>query len=87
MCRSIKPLFNYEPAATDEEIRAASLQFVRKISGMTKPSKVNEEVFLRAVQDISGISSHLLSVLQVHRDPKPRPEPVRRPDAVLKEQA
>lgn len=63
MCRSIKPLFNFEPPATDGEIRAASLQFVRKISGFTKPSQVNEEAFFAAVDDVAAILSRLLATL------------------------
>jgi len=64
MCRNIKPLFHFDPPVTEEEIRAASLQFVRKISGFTKPSKTNEEPFLTAVADISAVSARLLESLQ-----------------------
>ena len=60
MCRNIKTLHNFEPAATDDEIRAAALQYVRKVSGATKPSKANEEVFARAVDEIAHITAHLL---------------------------
>ena len=67
MCRSIKTLSRFEPPATEEEIRAAALQFVRKISGMNKPSKVNEAAFLAAVDDVTGISSRLLVNLHVNR--------------------
>jgi hypothetical protein len=63
VCRNIKTLFNFEPPVTDEEIRAASLQFVRKISGFNKPSKANEAVFLAAVDQITGISGRLLRSL------------------------
>ncbi|MCK5438814.1 MAG: DUF2277 domain-containing protein [Gemmatimonadetes bacterium] len=63
MCRNIKPLFNFDPPATDEEIEASSLQFVRKISGSTKPSKANEEVFDRAVEDVSKIARTLIESL------------------------
>jgi hypothetical protein len=72
MCRSIKPLFNYQPAATAEEIRAASLQFVRKISGFAKPSKANEAAFLAAVDEIARISSRLLCALETSAPPKRR---------------
>ena len=63
MCRNIRTLFNFEPPVTDSEIHAASLQFVRKISGFAKPSKANEEAFERAVHDIAHISAHLLADL------------------------
>lgn len=72
MCRNIKPLFNYEPAATEEEIHAASLQFVRKISGFNKPSKTNEAAFYAAVDDIARISSQFLDSLQSPAAPKNR---------------
>lgn len=72
MCRSIKTLYNFEPRASEEEIRAAALQFVRKISGMNKPSKVNEAAFVAAVDEVAGISSRLLATLQVSRAPKVR---------------
>ena len=74
MCRNIKPLFNFDPPVTDEEIRAASLQFVRKISGFTKPSKTNEEVFQAAVEEIAGISKRLISDLETAMPPKNREE-------------
>jgi hypothetical protein len=64
MCRSIKPLFNFDPPATEEDVRAASLQFVRKISGYHKPSKANEASFQMAVDEISGIAARLLNSLQ-----------------------
>jgi hypothetical protein len=63
MCRNIKPLFNFAPPVTEDEIRASSLQFVRKISGFTKPSKANEEVFDRAVEDVSAAARTLLQSL------------------------
>ena len=72
MCRSIKPLFNFEPPAGDDEVYAASLQFVRTISGFTKPSKANEAAFLQAVDDITAISRHLLTSLETHVPPKSR---------------
>jgi len=74
VCRNIKPLFNFDPPVTEEEIRAASLQFVRKISGFTKPSKANEEYFLAAVEEISGVSARLLSSLETTAMPKNREE-------------
>jgi hypothetical protein len=74
MCRNIKPLFNFDPPTTEEEIRAASLQFVRKISGFTKPSKTNEAPFLAAIDEISGISARLLSALETNAPPKSREE-------------
>ena len=72
MCRNIKTLFNFEPPVTDEEIRAASLQFVRKISGFTKPSQANEPAFLSAVDEIAGASRTLLNALQTNAPMKYR---------------
>ena len=72
MCRNIKPLFNFAPPVTEDEIRASSLQFVRKISGSTKPSKANEEAFNRAVAEIAHISRHLLEDLVTTAPPKNR---------------
>ena len=74
MCRNIKTLFSYDPAATPDEIRAASLQFVRKISGFTKPSKANEAAFVAAVDEIAGISARLLRSLDTTAPPKNRGE-------------
>ncbi len=74
MCRNIKTLFNFAPPVTAEEIHAASLQFVRKISGFNKPSKANEELFLAAVDEIAGISARLLSSLETAAPPKNREE-------------
>jgi len=74
MCRNIKTLFNFEPPVTDEEIQAASLQFVRKISGFTKPSKANEASFLAAVEEVTGISKRLLHSLETSAPPKNREE-------------
>ena len=74
MCRNIKSLFNFEPPATEEEIRAASLQFVRKVSGFNKPSKANEAAFLAAIDDIAAITSTLLSSLETNASPKNRTE-------------
>src|ERR687895_1738090 len=74
MCRNIKTLFNFEPPATDEEIRAASLQFVRKLTGFNKPSKTNEAAFYSAVEDIAKISERLLASLETTAPPKDREE-------------
>jgi hypothetical protein len=74
MCRNIRTLFNFEPPVTPEEVRAASLQFVRKISGFTKPSKANEEAFEKAIEDITKISSRLLYALETSAPPKNREE-------------
>ena len=63
MCRNIKPLFNFDPPVTDEEVRAASLQFVRKISGFTKPSKANEEAFDKAIDEVSASARRLMDSL------------------------
>jgi hypothetical protein len=72
MCRSIKTLFNFEPPATEEEIRAASLQFVRKLSGFNAPSKVNEAAFQRAVEQVSGAARELIGSLVTHAEPRDR---------------
>jgi hypothetical protein len=74
MCRNIKTLFNFDPPVTPEEIRAASLQFVRKISGFNKPSKANEAAFLTAIDDIAAISTRLLRSLETTAPPKNREE-------------
>ena len=74
MCRNIKSLFNFEPPATEEEIRAASLQFVRKVSGFNKPSKDNEAAFLAAVDQIAATTRILLSSLETNTPPKDRVE-------------
>lgn len=74
MCRSIRTLFNFEPPVTEEEIRAAALQFVRKISGFNKPSKANEVVFNSAVADIARISGRLLHALESSAAPRNRQE-------------
>ncbi|MGA9640998.1 MAG: DUF2277 domain-containing protein, partial [Terriglobales bacterium] len=74
MCRNIKTLFNFDPPVTDEEVRAASLQFVRKISGFTKPSKANETAFLAAVDDVAAISMRLLRSLETNAPAKNREE-------------
>ena len=72
MCRNIKILFNFKPPATDDEVRAAALQFVRKVSGFTKPAKANEEAFERAVQEISAATERLLDSLVTNAPPKDR---------------
>ena len=74
MCRNIRPLFNFDPPATDDEIRAASVQFVRKLSGFTKPSKANEAAFERAVEEIAEAARRLLASLDTHAPPKNREE-------------
>lgn len=74
MCRNITTLFNFEPAATDEEIRAASLQFVRKITGFNKPSKANEAAFHAAVEEIAAVSRNLLRSLETNAPSKDRAE-------------
>jgi len=81
MCRNIKTLFNFDPPVTDEEIRAASLQFVRKISGFNKPSKTNEAMFANAVDEIAGISTRLLRSLETNAPPKNREEEAARAKA------
>jgi hypothetical protein len=81
MCRNIKPLFNFDPPVTDEEIKAASLQFVRKISGFTKPSKGNEASFLAAVDEIAAVSARLLGSLETKGPPKTREEEAARAKA------
>jgi hypothetical protein len=72
MCRNIRPLYNFEPEASEEEIRAAALQYVRKISGFSKPSKANEAAFDRAVDQIAHASMHLLADLETNAPPKDR---------------
>jgi hypothetical protein len=74
MCRNIKTLFNFDPPVTDEEIRAASLQFVRKISGFNKPSKPNEAAFLAAIEQVAEASTRLLRALQTNATPRNREE-------------
>jgi hypothetical protein len=81
MCRNIRPLFNFEPPATDEEIRAASLQFVRKISGFTRPSQANERAFNTAVEEIAKIAEHLLASLESTGTPKNREDEAARAKA------
>jgi hypothetical protein len=74
MCRNIKTLFNFDPPVTEEEIRAASLQFVRKISGFNKPSKANEAAFLAAIDEVASISKRLLQSLETSAPPRNREE-------------
>lgn len=72
MCRNIRTLFNFDPPATDEEIRAAALQFVRKLSGFTKPSRANEEAFARATEEVARVARMLLSSLETSAPPRDR---------------
>jgi hypothetical protein len=72
MCRNIKPLFNFEPPVNDEEVRAAALQYVRKISGYNKPSRANEVAFYSAVDEVAAASSRLLAALETNATPKNR---------------
>jgi hypothetical protein len=72
MCRNIRTLHNFEPAATDEEVRAAALQYVRKVSGSTKPSKANEAVFERAVEEVADVTRRLVDALVTHAPPRDR---------------
>ena len=72
MCRSIKPLFNFEPPATDEEIRASALQFVRKLSGAARPSKANEQVFNQAVDEVTEVANRLIRSLVTNAPPRNR---------------
>jgi hypothetical protein len=83
MCRNIKTLFNFDPPATDEEIEASALQFVRKLSGFTKPSKANETAFDQAVEDVTRVARRLIDSLSTTAPPKDRAEVAAR----LKERA
>ena len=74
MCRNIRPLFNFDPAASDEEVRAAAVQFVRKVSGYTKPSTANSAAFDRAVDEVAAASRRLLDSLTTNAPPKNREE-------------
>ena len=74
MCRNIRTLFNFEPPATDEEIHAASEQFVRKLSGFTRPSKANEAAFARAIEDVAKIARRLIDSLETAAPPRNREE-------------
>ena len=81
MCRNIKTLFNFDPPVTEDEVRAAALQFVRKISGFNKPSKANEPAFLAAIEEVAGISMRLLRSLETTAPPKNREEEAARAKA------
>jgi hypothetical protein len=81
MCRNIKLLFNFDPPVTDDEVRAASLQFVRKITGFNKPSRANEAAFQNAIDEISGICNRLLRSLETSAPPKNREEEAARAKA------
>jgi hypothetical protein len=81
MCRNIKALFNFDPSVTPEEVRASSLQFVRKISGFNKPSKANEAAFLAAVDEVAAVSTRLLRSLETNAPPKNREEEAARAKA------
>ncbi|MDQ2654520.1 MAG: DUF2277 domain-containing protein [Chloroflexota bacterium] len=72
MCRNIKPLFNFSPPATEDEVRAAALQYVRKVSGFTKPSQANEAAFIAAVDEIAAVTATLLKELETSSVPKSR---------------
>ena len=72
MCRNIRTLFNFDPPATDEEIKAASLQFVRKLSGFTKPSKANEDAFNEAIEEVSAVARRLIDSLVTSAEPRNR---------------
>ena len=74
MCRNIKTLFNFEPPVTDQEVRAAALQFVRKVSGFNQPSKANEAAFLTAVDEVAAVCKKLLNSLATNAPPKSREE-------------
>ena len=74
MCRNIKTLFNFDPPVTEEEVRAASLQFVRKISGFNKPSKANEAAFQHAIEEVAAVSLRLLRSLETNAPPRNREE-------------
>ena len=74
MCRNIKVLYNFDPPTTDDEVRAASIQFVRKVSGFAKPSKANEAAFQRAIEEIASATGRLLGALETQAPPKSREE-------------
>lgn len=78
MCRNIKTLANFEPPATDDEIRASALQFVRKLSGTTRPSRANEEAFERAVDEVTQAADRLIRSLETNAPPKDRDEEMRK---------
>jgi hypothetical protein len=78
MCRNIKTLANFAPPATDDEVRASALQFVRKLSGTTKPSRANEAAFNQAVDDVTAIARRLVDSLEIHAPPRNREEEARK---------
>jgi hypothetical protein len=78
MCRNIKTLANFEPPATDDEIRASALQFVRKLSGTTKPSRVNEDAFNRAIEEVTEAAERLIQSLKTNAPPRNREEEARK---------
>src|SRR5947199_6767932 len=78
MCRNIKTLANFEPPATDDEVRASALQFVRKLSGTTKPSRVNEAIFNQTVDDVTAAARRLIASLEIHSPPRNREEEARK---------
>ena len=78
MCRNIKTLANFEPPATDDEIRASALQFVRKLSGTNRPSRANEAAFNQAVDDVTAVARRLISSLEIHAPPRNREEEARK---------
>ena len=85
MCRNIRTLFNFEPPATEEEIRASALQFVRKLSGFTAPSRANETAFNRAVDEVADVARRLLQSLETGRPPRDREEEAEKARARAKE--
>jgi hypothetical protein len=78
MCRNIKTLANFEPPATEDEIRASALQFVRKLSGTTRPSRANEAAFARAVDEVAAAAERLIASLEIHAAPRTREEEMRK---------
>lgn len=78
MCRNIKTLANFEPPATNDEVRASALQFVRKLSGTTKPSRANEEAFNRAVDEVTDAARRLIDAIEIHAPPRNREEEARK---------
>ena len=78
MCRNIKTLANFEPPATDDEVRASALQYVRKVSGMTHPSKANEEAFERAVEEVTAAARRLIDSIETRSSPRDREEEARK---------
>ena len=85
MCRNIKTLANFEPPATDDEVRASALQFVRKLSGTTRPSRANEAAFNRAVDEVTEAARRLIDALEIHAPPRNREEEARKAQERAKE--